>query len=145
GSTLAYNPTKIIVRKKDSLNTLNVQNVNDKEKYITGMYDLEILTLPRMYLYDIEVKQSHTTTVQIPNNGTLTIQKSAVYIGSIYKDDEGKLEWVCNIDEETLRETIMLLPGNYRIIFRSKHATQCINTLQKSFRVTAGGSELLRL
>lgn len=47
---------KSIVRKANgNMQTLNVQQMNTTEKYITGTYDLEILTLPRTYIYGVKL------------------------------------------------------------------------------------------
>ncbi len=145
GGRNVYNPFLCIVRKGGEMNTLNVQNVNDKEKYIVGKYDLEILTLPRIYLYDVKVDQSRTTTIQIPQYGTLNIQKSTLGYGSIYVEKNNGMDWVCNLKPESLKETIRLQPGNYRLIWRAKHVRQCLYTFQKSFRIVSGSSELLKL
>ena len=47
-----------IVRKKGEMETLNVQTFDQKTKYITGKYDLEVLSLPRLQIKDVEIKQS---------------------------------------------------------------------------------------
>lgn len=145
GSRATYNPLQYIVRKKGDMNTLNVQKINDTEKYIVGSYDLEILTLPRIYKSNVEIKQSHTTTVQIPASGTLNLSTSTPGYGSIYVEDQGDLKWVMNIYPDMTRAAIALLPGSYKVIFRPKTARQLIYTTQKSFRIVSGGSESVRL
>ena len=64
-----------IVRKAGDLNTLHIQTFNSTEKYIIGKYDLEILTLPRIYLNKVDIAQSKTTTIEIPQSGNVTITK----------------------------------------------------------------------
>jgi len=44
---------KCIVRRDGRMETLNVQQFGQAEKYITGKYDLEVLTLPRIYIDDV--------------------------------------------------------------------------------------------
>ena len=48
-----------IIRKADDMQTLNVQTVESTDKYIIGKYDLEILTLPRMYVKGVRVIRKH--------------------------------------------------------------------------------------
>ena len=56
-----------IVRPKGVDSILNVQNINDIEKYLIGEYDVEILTLPR-FRFSVEIlpietaKYSYTNT-----------------------------------------------------------------------------------
>jgi Ca-activated chloride channel homolog len=125
---------KSIVRKSNgNMQTLNVQQLNTVEKYIIGNYDLEILTLPRIYLNSVSVKQSQTTIMEIPNAGLLTVKALDNGDGSIYKDTK-KLEWVCNLNGTT-SQTYYLQPGNYRIEWRSKALKGSIYTIEKKFEI----------
>ncbi len=56
---------KTVVRKSGDMQTLNVQQMNTTEKYLVGKYDLEILTLPRTYIYGVSVEQSKTKLLDI--------------------------------------------------------------------------------
>jgi Ca-activated chloride channel family protein len=49
---------KYVVRYTRQMHTLHVQSINTFEKYIVGNYDLEILTLPRIYMSGIKIEQS---------------------------------------------------------------------------------------
>ena len=140
-----YNLLQAIVRQKDSMNTLNVQPFNTTEKYIVGKYDLEILTLPRTYIYDVKVSESTTTTVQIPQAGSVTILKPSVGPGSIYLEDGNNLTWVCNLIENLTQQTITLQPGHYRVEFRSRDVTQCIYSIEKKFQIASGSSVQVQL
>ena len=40
---------QFIVRKTNQKETINVQTINSTQKYITGNYDIELLTLPRHF------------------------------------------------------------------------------------------------
>jgi len=125
---------KTIVRKGSSdMKTLNVQQMNTVEKYITGSYDLEILTLPRTYINGVKVDQSQTKTVELPNAGMLTIKALENGDGCILKDTK-KLEWVCNLSSAT-SQVYYLQPGNYRIEWRSKSLKGSIYTIEKKFSV----------
>lgn len=125
---------KSIVRQSNSnMQTLNVQQMNTTEKYITGNYDLEILTLPRIYMSNVTVAQSQTKLIEIPNAGMLTIKALDNGDGCILKDTP-KLEWVCNLNNTT-SQVYYLQPGNYRIEWRSKALKGSIYTIEKKFTV----------
>lgn len=125
---------KSIVRKSNAdMKTLNVQQMNTTEKYITGSYDLEILTLPRTYINNVLVTQSQTKTIEIPNAGMLTVKALDNGDGCILKDN-AKLEWVCNLNATT-SQTYYLQPGNYRIEWRSKTLKGSIYTIEKKFTI----------
>lgn len=60
-----YKNRQCIVRKSGSPSTLNVQSFNQSEKYIVGKYDLEILTLPRIYIKDVTIARSTLKTITV--------------------------------------------------------------------------------
>lgn len=125
---------KTIVRRgSGNMQTLNVQQMNTSEKYITGSYDLEILTLPRTYINGVTVAQSQTKLVEIPNAGLLTVKALDNGDGCILKDTK-KLEWVCNLNATT-SQVYYLQPGNYRIEWRAKSLKGSIYTIEKKFTI----------
>ena len=73
---IQYRGIEFIVRKAGDMNTLNIQKMYDEEKYLVGKYDIEIPVLPRIYLKNVDIKQSHTTTVEIPRPGMVTLIRS---------------------------------------------------------------------
>ncbi len=125
---------KTIVRQSDgNLQTLNVQQMNSTEKYITGNYELEVLTLPRTYIKNVAVAQSQTKLLEIVNAGMLTVKALDNGDGCILKDTK-PLEWVCNLNNTT-SQVYYLQPGNYRIEWRSKTLKGSIYTIEKRFTV----------
>jgi Ca-activated chloride channel family protein len=130
---------KTIVRKDGNMETINVQDIDQPEKYITGTYDLEILSLPRFYANDISILQSHTTTVEIPIPGIAVIQKFVKGYGSIFLDNNGKLEWIYSFrDTEPPQESLVLMPGHYRAVYRSRYVSKSSYTIERSFEVKSG-------
>lgn len=127
---------KCIVRKTISdMKTLHVQQMNTIEKYITGSYDLEILTLPRTYISSVKVVQSQTKLLEIPNAGMLVVRALDNGDGCILKDNK-KLDWVCNLNNTT-SQVYYLQPGNYRIEWRAKSLKGSIYTVEKRFTITS--------
>ena len=139
------NPIKTIVRKAGKLETLHVQDFNKTEKYIIGKYDLEILTLPRLHIKNIDISQSHTTNIEIPRSGKANLMMRTLGNGSIYEDKENELKWVCNLSTNVTTESVSLLPGSYLAIFRPSKSKQAIFTIEKKFRIKSGGSTSVKL
>ena len=127
-----------IVRQNGKAQTLNVQQFGQTENYIIGDYSLEILCLPRIYIDDINVAQSSTTTVEIPVPGIAVIQKKAHGFGSLYVERGNELEWLYNFRVNELQESLILQPGNYRVEFRARFADRAAYSIEKEFRVTSG-------
>ena len=136
---------QFIVREANVSETLNVQETNSKQKYLIGKYDIEVLTLPRFLIEDVEIKQSETTTFTLPSTGTANISLPSKGYGGVYLTKDNKLQLIYNLDEKKHRLTLHLLPGNYKVIFRAKSAKQYMYTTEKKFKVRSGKSELIKL
>lgn len=139
-----YFPTTI-VRQEGIMRTLNVQEFGTKEKYLVGKYDLEILTLPRIKLKDVEIKQSSTNTLKIPASGNVYFNKSSKGYGSVYVDNGKTVEWVCNLNTASQNEIIYLQPGKYKVVFRAELAKETLKTTEFNFEVRAGTPMTVRI
>lgn len=135
---------KAIIKRRNGSQTIHVQNFNTSEKYITGSYDVEILTLPR-YKESITIKQSTNTTLSIPKPGLASIISTSQGYGSIYVEKENRLEWVCNLDDKKTQQSYYLQPGYYRVVFRPKNSKQSIYTIDKKFEIFSGSSNSIKL
>lgn len=140
-----YRSLKCIVRKSGDLNTLYVQDFNTSMRYLIGKYDLEVLSLPRLYIQDVDISQSKTTTVQVPNPGIATIIANSPGYGSVYVEEGNSLKWIYNLSSENIRESLVMLPGKYRVVFRAKNAREAKYTVEKTFRITSGSSQTINL
>jgi len=141
----AINKTNVecIIREKGKTETLNVQQLNTKQRYLTGEYELEILTLPRIYK-TVRVNQSESTNVKIPEPGLVVLSASSSPYGSIFKVSN-QLKWVCDINLNKGRQTINLLPGKYKVIYRAKNASSSEYTKEKTFKVSSIKTVSLKL
>ncbi|MBL7934128.1 MAG: VWA domain-containing protein [Bacteroidia bacterium] len=144
GAINNYYPTTV-VRKGSDMKTLNIQDFGKTEKYIVGKYDLEVLTLPRIYLKDVEVKQSSTNTIKIPTSGNVLFNKSGTGFGSIYVDDGKTVSWVCNLNPGLTNEVIYLQPGKYKVVFRLEFSKETLKSVEKNFEVKSGAPLTIKL
>lgn len=125
--------------------TINVQQINTIDKYIVGKYKLEVLTLPRLY-YDVDVTQSSTQTIDILAPGYLSYKTGHLIVGQVFVVAEnGAVEWVCNLDQETKTGNWQLQPGNYRIVYRDKNLKSSSNTIVKDVRITSNKTTSINL
>ncbi|MBI5219720.1 MAG: VWA domain-containing protein [Bacteroidia bacterium] len=137
----SYNQNKpiyTIVRKFKEMETLNLQEATKSEKYIVGRYDLEILTLPRLIIDDVDIKQSYTTTVEIPKPGVVNFQMPSPGYASVFADKDNSLEWICNLNQTMNSEMLTMLPGRYKVIYRSKNTKMTTATVEKQFKIVSG-------
>lgn len=128
-----YQKTPIIIRKAGQQEILNVQYVEIPETYLVGKYDLEMLCLPILSIKNVEINQSYTTQIKIPNPGIAVVQKHQPGYGSLYVLRNNKMEWIYNLREDDTQESILLQPGTYKIVFREKYEYQTIKSITKTF------------
>ncbi len=122
---------KCLVRKAGTQNTLHVQNLNSTEKYLCGKFDLEILTLPRIKMNNVEVSQTKTTNIQIAASGNLNIDKNGEIYGGIFYLSENNWVKLYELKNNVYAENVKLQPGNYRIIYRNKANRKMKQTINK--------------
>jgi len=140
-----YRDLKAIIRKSGSMETLFVQNFNEVQKFLVGKYDIEVLCLPRMYINEVDITQNTTTTVEIPQPGIVVLQRPAAGYGSLYLEERNELKLVLNLSENITQESIILQPGKYRVVFRTKFSSRTINTVEKTFIIESGKSQTIKL
>lgn len=144
GTLSKYYPT-CVIRKKGEMNTINIQDFGKTDKYIVGKYDIEVLTLPRIKLFDVEIQQSTTNTIKVPTSGNAYITKGGTGYGSIFVDEGKKVTWVCNLNTNLQNEIIYLQPGNYKLEFRYEGIKETIKTVEKKFTIISGVTNNVKL
>jgi Ca-activated chloride channel family protein len=128
-------PVQTRVMQHGKPKTLNIQEMNQLDMYIVGKYDLEILTLPRIYK-TVDINQSSKETVNIPAPGIFNYKSSTKISGQLFViNDKNEMEWVANLDTETSSGSWNLQPGNYRIVYRPFNAMNTLHTDKKDFRI----------
>jgi len=124
---------------------LHVQDFGTTQRYLSGTYDLEILTLPRIIQKGVHIKASAKTTIAIPPPGRVTIQTGVSGFGSVFVQREQGYEWVVDLSNSSERQVFQLQPGQYKVIFRSKFAQETAYSKSKEFRVSPGSSTIVKI
>jgi Ca-activated chloride channel family protein len=135
-----------IVLKHGQMETLEVQNFGSSQNYLNGFYDIEVLGLPRIRIDSVIISQSHTTTIEIPLPGIAVLKRNTDGFGSLYQEKDGKLNLIYNLPEKhTTTESLVLMPGIYRVVFRSKWAGKSLYTVEESFEIKPGKTIEIKL
>jgi hypothetical protein len=66
-------------------------------------------------------------------------------IGEILHEDKNKLTRVHRLGANSIKETVVLQPGLYRVVFRPKNSSSAIYTIEKTFRISSGGSTVVNI
>ncbi|MFD2247234.1 vWA domain-containing protein [Pontibacter ruber] len=141
-----YGQLSVIVREQDKDRTLNVQRFGSRHNYLAGKYDLELLTLPRIYMKGVEVKQGETNTITFPPPGQLSIPSDVQGYGSIYTlEEDGTQRWVYNLPEQSSKTVLALQPGKYRLVYRMKSAQASKFTDVQEFTIRSGATTTVKI
>ena len=124
---------------------LHVQDFGTTQRYLSGTYDLEILTLPRIIQKGVHIKASAKTTIAIPPPGRVTIQTGVSGFGSVFVQREQGYEWVVDLSNSSELQVFQLQPGQYKVIFRSKFAQETGYSKNEEFRVSPGSSTIVKI
>ncbi len=128
-----------LIKNPDTQQTYNLQMFGQEERYITGTYTLEVLSLPRLIIPNVKITQNHATKVEVPGPGILIVKKPGLGYGSLFEDKKGQLSWVYNFRNEINHlESLYLLPGNYRIVYRTKFSNETTSSIEKRFSIKTG-------
>lgn len=140
-----HNFVRFRVMQQGKNQTLNVQKFGFSQEYIVGQYDLELLTLPRIYK-TITVEQSATTRISIDTPGEVKINAYKVTTGQIFKINEnGTFQWICDLDETTKNNQFVLQPGKYQLVYRRKDYRSTTFTKTRTFYIYSNTTEILNL
>lgn len=135
-----YRGLRCIVRRNGTMETLNMQYFGMTEKYLVGTYDIEILTLPRIIKKGIKIDQSTTTKVEIEEAGLGIFMAASVGYGAIFKLSGTEHEFVCNMFDNSMQQTITLQPGTYKAVYRYRTSSETILTKERIFTIKPGVS-----
>ena len=141
GHTEYADGVRVLVRKADDHELLTTFNLPGSEKLLVGTYDIVCTTLPRTIYKRVEIHQSESTILTLPQPGVVNFIVSANGIGSIYEIfQDGTQQWIYNLDPDELRNTVAIQPGRYKVVFRSEAAKGSKFTTIRDFEIRPGSS-----
>jgi len=139
------NRVQIIIRQKDQPGILHTQRSNETERYLTGMYEVETLTLPRRF-FSVDIQANKTQNILLPSPGIVNVNTFATGFGSLYElAADGTQRWVCDLNNLKSQFSLTLLPGRYKIVFRAKNAKGSKYTGYKTFNLKSGETAMVKV
>lgn len=144
-NTLYNDKINVLVGKRGQTYDLNEQSINSSDKYLTGEYRVSILTLPPIIVDTVNIRQSSTTAIKIPEPGLVSIENKLELVGGIFQMKKNRLRKVVDLNNQLLKQTILLQPGQYLLVYRKKISLRSEETQIKNFTVTMGQSKRIKL
>ena len=141
----AYDNQEVLVKRAGDHEVINIQEFGTVEKYLVGSYDLLIPIFPAMEIEGLEISQSNTTTVRVPDPGYITFNTGQPGAGTLYQMiAPGEQKWVMSLRENTRVQSYHLQPGSYRIVFRRDDHKSSSHSMVKDFTVREGRAETIK-
>jgi len=133
------------VSPKGDAKTLWNQYYNQQIKYIIGKYDIEILTIPRIYK-TIEVTEAALTTISIDAPGELDFLFTKPLIAQLFVQDKNGI-WlnVFTFSDTQLTGKILIQPGNYKMVYRTKDMKSSGYTKEKAISISSNKTTTLKV
>ncbi|MCK5066608.1 MAG: VWA domain-containing protein [Bacteroidales bacterium] len=141
----SYDRDQFLVKRAGEQEVINIQETGTVGKYLVGSYDLLIPIYPKMKVHGVEIRQSNTTTVEIPAPGYVTFNTGQRGAGSLYQlDPSGQQSWVMNLLENTRTQGYYLQPGSYQVVFRRNDHKSSSFTKIRNFTVKEGSPQTIK-
>ena len=137
GITNYKNLQALIIDKKTNA-ILNVQDFNNTQKYITGTYKIELLTLPRITQENVMIAQNRITILQVQQPGKLNIVTRNSFEMGIFRKHKGEMELVKNLNLKLNSNITVLQPGDYFLIYRASSNKETLSTKNLPFTIKSG-------
>jgi Ca-activated chloride channel family protein len=132
---------KILVRETGTPEVINVQSLEMEEKYLSGNYDLELLTLPRTKYINVLISPKKLTRIEVPSPGLVNILVNFPGYGSLYQvSEDGSASWIYDLDEKSVKFTLAIQPGLYRLVFRTRNSLGSKFTYVNNFKIESNKS-----
>ena len=137
---------RAIVRRPQQLQSLHMQRMGTAEKYLAGTYDVEVLTLPRVYFNNVQIEGNKTLKLSLPAPGILNIRSDVPSWKDLYQLKDGEVQaLILHLDDKNSINSLALQPGTYRLVYRAKNAKGSKFTQFKDFTITSGKTLNLNL
>jgi Ca-activated chloride channel family protein len=135
-SSSQYEAPEIIVYK-DNL-WIYESRVSDSIRLIEGIYDVTLTTLPLLHYSNVMIAPLKTHQITLPSPGFLNIAKSTSVYGDLYYYENNLLTKCYTLQSFKNIENLTLLPGKYKLIYRSQRSMTIHGTFEKAFEIRSG-------
>ena len=107
--------------------------------YLTGNYDIEVLSFPTLRLENVAIVASSATDLTIPTPGVANISKPKVISsGAVFELKDGVLTFVCDLDPNKVNERILLMPGEYQLVVKPQSSIDYKDVRTMRFQIGSG-------
>lgn len=129
----------VLIYKHGSNTLTGRQLMGESHNYLTGNYDIEVLSFPTLRLENVAIVASSATDLTIPTPGVANISKPKVISsGAVFELKDGVLTFVCDLDPNKISERILLMPGEYQLVIKPQSSIDYKNVRTMRFLIGPG-------
>lgn len=133
----------VVKHDEGACETVFIQKVGSRQRYLAGTYSLEFGTTPPVLVDHVRVGDKRIVPVSIPEPGTLNLKTGTRGYGGIFLRGESGLDLVVPFSGEDPSGRFSLQPGRYVVMFRAKHASRTDLSLTRSVDIRSGAIHTL--
>ncbi len=136
---------KALIRLAEQKNTSVVTSMGTRVRLRQDDYIVEVTTLP-VVKKNVRVSSGYVTTVNIKEPGVLVIELTSDGYGSVVcMSGPSRWESIYQLYPGQRRIVLVLMPGDYRVIFRPQTAGHTERTVVKEVHIKSGDSHVVSL
>ncbi|MBP5189825.1 MAG: VWA domain-containing protein [Bacteroidales bacterium] len=137
---------QVLVYRHNTNTLINTQLIGETHNYLSGNYDIEILSSPPLRLDGVSIVGSSATDLSIPTPGLANINKpKTISSGSVFTLRDGVLTFVCDLNPNKINERILLMPGEYMLVIKPQNSIKYCSVRTKRFQIESGQTTNINL
>jgi Ca-activated chloride channel family protein len=111
------------------------RSMPDTISLMNGIYDVQLTTIPSIFYPKLEIKANQILTKSIPAPGFLSLSKNSGVHADLYTYKNNTLTKCYTFQPSKTIENLTLLPGKYKIIYRTHRSLTIYGTFEKQFEI----------
>jgi Ca-activated chloride channel homolog len=131
---------RCVIRQAGESGILDVMALNSRKQLLTGIYSLEISTLPPLYHEQVRINPGDETVVMVPATGRVSFNTGRGGILSVYQVDGGQMRMIYEERKAAGTFTVDILPGTYTAVYRQELHKSSDLTKTREFTVLPRGN-----
>jgi Ca-activated chloride channel homolog len=111
-----------------------------KLELLEDKYTIALNTIPAKLYKDLSLNTTKEYVISLPTPGLLTVAYSSPIYGDLFYYDHGVLTKCYTLNSAKNIENLNVLPGTYKLIYRSQRSITIHGSFEKEFTILSGGN-----
>lgn len=130
-----YDPSIGLIMKDSTV--LEKIYIPNQIQLLEDKYQLLLNTIPPLNYYNLLISNQKDKVIKLSPPGMLTLSYTAPIFGDLYSYRDGQMVKCFTLNSSKNIENLSLLPGKYKLIYRSQRSITIHGTFEKEFNMTS--------